>query len=530
MDVPDTFNMVSRLVDRHSAEGRGDKVAIYCGDERITYQSLFEDVNRTGNALKALGVERENRVMLLLNDTPAFFYTFLGAMKIGAVPVPVNVLATPDDYAFYLNDSRAQTLIVDAEHWPKIAPIRSRLKHLKHIVTASAKIEGLPYLPDWMAASSNDLETEQTSKDDQSYWLYTSGSTGTPKGVVHLHNDMVYCVDAYAQQVVGMAENDINFSVPKLFFSYGLVNSLYLPLWSGASAVLLPTRPEPKTIFATLERFRPTLFFSVPTSYAQLLNAIDVPTGVEPLLERRLSSVRLCISAGEALPEPIYRRWKERFSVELLDGIGSSEIGYICISNRPNRVRPGSSGELIDGYAAKVTDENGNELPRGEIGDLWVKGDSICSMYWNRHELTKRTIQGEWIWTGDKYSVDRDGYFWYQGRSDDMLKVGGQWVSPLEVESALLTHESVAECAVVGAKDGDGMIKPKAFVVLKNGLAPSVGDLQNHVKQKIAPYKYPRWIEFVNELPKTATGKMRRFKLRSQTPRDRGARPPAGDV
>lgn len=517
--IPDTFNMVSLLVDRHSAEGRGDKVAIYCGDERITYQSLFENVNRTGNALKALGVERENRVMLLLNDTPAFFYAFLGAMKIGAVPVPVNVLATPDDYAFYLNDARAGTLIVDAEYWPKIVPIRSRLKYLTRVVIANtARDDWRPSerLDELLAASSADLEAEPTSKDDPSYWLYSSGTTGTPKGVVHLHHDMVYCVDAYARQVIGMTEDDVNFSVPKLFFSYGLVNSLYLPLWAGAAVVLLPTRPEPKTTIGMLEKFRPTLFFSVPTSYAQLLNTIDAPTGVQPLLERkrRLSSVRLCVSAGEALPEPIYRRWKEKFGVDVLDGIGSSEIGYICISNRPNRIRPGSSGELIDGYAAKATDEQGRELPRGEIGDLWVKGDSICAMYWNRHELTQRTIHGEWIRTGDKYIVDGDGYFWYQGRSDDMLKVGGQWVSPLEVESALLTHESVAECAVVGAKDSDGMVKPKAFVVLKNGLAPSVGDLQNHVKQKIAPYKYPRWIEFTNELPKTATGKVRRFKLR----------------
>src|SRR5574341_176559 len=282
MNVPDTFNMVSPLVDRHITEGRGDKVAIYCGDERITYRSLFENVNRTGNALKALGLERENRVMLLLNDTPAFFYAFLGAMKLGAVPVPVNVLATPDDYAFYLNDALAQMLIVDAEHWPKIAPIRSRLKYLKRVVVANVSTGGihiptgaqppLERLDELLAASSPDLETERPSQDDQSYWRYSSGTTGTPKGVVHLHHDMVYCVDAYARHVVGMAENDINFSVPKLFFSYGLVNSLYLPLWAGAAVVLLPTRPEPKTVIGMLEKFRPTLFFSVPTFYAQLLN------------------------------------------------------------------------------------------------------------------------------------------------------------------------------------------------------------------------------------------------------------------
>lgn len=515
MDVPDSFNMVSALVDRHLTDGRGDKVSIYFRDQRITYESLYANVNRAGSVFQSLGLEREQRVLLVLNDTPTFHYVFLGAMKIGAVPVPVNVQATPDEYAFYLDDSRAAVLVVDIEHWCKIAPIQSRARFLKHIVIANATVPAAPLPPlleeksldHLLATASPQLETVATSKDDQAYWLYTSGSTGVPKGVVHLHHDMVNCVGAYAQHVIDITENDILFSVSRLFFSYGLVNSLYLPLLAGAAVALLPTRPDPETVFAVIEKYRPTLFFAVPTFYGQMLNA---DANVD------LSSIRLCISAGEALPVPILQRWQKRYGIEVLDGIGSSEVGYIFISNHPGRVCPGSSGELIIGYGAKVTDEEEREVARGHVGDLWIKGDSVCAMYWNRHALTKHTMHGEWIRTGDKYVQDEGGFFWHQGRSDDMLKVGGQWVSPVEVESALLTHQSVGDCAVVGMTDGNGLVKPKAFIVLKPGHTAEPDELKNHVRQKLSPHKCPRVIEFADELPRTPTGKLRRFMLRER--------------
>src|SRR5688572_23543866 len=352
VEVPERFNMATVLVDRHLQEGRGEQVAVYCGGQQLTYWDLAALVNRTGNGLRALGIRQEERVVLLLPDCPEFLATFLGAMKIGAVPIPINTLATTDDLAYYLSNSRARAVVLTDDVLPRVQEVRPQLRHLRHVVLLGDRQPGTESYADLVGTQSTELTPADTSKDDSSYWLYSSGTTGRPKGTIHLHQDMVYCTRAYAQHVVGFGPNDVSYSASKLFFSYGLVNSLYLPLWAGGAVALQPARPDAPTILETIERFRPTLFFSVPTSYAQVIREIEARP-------RRpdLSSLRLCVSAGEALPAPIYERWRELTGVEVLDGVGSSEIGYICISNFPGRSRPGTSGELIPGYQARVVDE-----------------------------------------------------------------------------------------------------------------------------------------------------------------------------
>jgi benzoate-CoA ligase len=357
-------------------------------------------------------------------------------------------------------------------------------------------------------SGSSELEAEPTNKDDAAFWLYSSGSTGFPKGCVHLHHDMVVATEHYARGVLQIAEGDRCFSVAKLFFAYGLGNGLYFPFAVGATTVLFPGPPAPANVMEIVRRQRPTLFFSVPTSYAQLLAQQD---------ECDFSSVRWGVSAGEALPPAVFERFQKRFGVTILDGIGSTEILHIFISNQPDAIRPGSSGKLVDGYEARILDDDGQPVPQGEIGSLLVKGDSTCALYWNKHEKTKDTIEGHWIRTGDKYYVDQDGFYWYAGRSDDMLKVGGIWVSPVEVENALVEHAAVLEAGVVGREDQDRLIKPIAYVVCAPGVTGSpelAHELQEFVRTKLAEYKRPRWVEFVTELPKTATGKTQRFKLR----------------
>src|SRR5579884_76790 len=509
--VPDCFNMATVLVDRHLEEGRGERVAVYYQDQQLTYRQLAALVNQTGNALRALGVGLEDRVVLLLPDAPEFLATFLGAMKIGAVPVPINTLAPAQDLAYYLNDSRAKAVVLSPDCLERVEAIRPTLRYLRHVVLVGEPQPNTHSFAELVASQSTVLDAAPTSKDDAAYWLYSSGTTGRPKGIVHLHQDMVYCTRAYAEHVIRLTADDINYSASKLFFSYGLVNSLYLPLWGGGAVVLNPERPTPTTILATIERYRPTLFFSVPTSYAQVIREIEARERPPDL-----SSLRLCISAGEPLPAPIYERWRALTGIEILDGVGSSEVGYIYISNFPGRSRAGTSGELIPGYQARVVDEAGEPVPPGEVGDLWIRSRSTAARYWNQHERTKATFVGEWIKTGDKYYIDEAGYYVYAGRSDDMLKVGGMWVSPMEVEAALLSHPAVAEAAVVGYTDETGLGKPKAYVVPRESPSAELAHaLQDWVKERLAPYKYPRLIEFVSELPKTATGKIQRYKLRS---------------
>ncbi len=515
--IPDQFNATSVFLDHNLEEGRGSKTAIFFEGKSYTYSQIAELANRAGNGMLDLGIDMEQRVALILLDSPQFAASFFGAIKIGAVPIPINTNLRPSDYVYMLNDSRARILLIHSIIWSQIQQILPELKYVRHIIVVGLERDGgqesanLHDFEKWINKSPAQLETAETTRDDSAFWLYSSGSTGFPKGCVHLQHDMTYCTEYYAKQVLGINENDITFSAAKLFFAYGLGNNLYFPFGMGASAVHYAGRPLPEDIFNVVQQYHPTIFFGVPTLYASMLAL--------PEVEKRFdfSSVRVCVSAGEALPADVQLRWKEKFNVEILDGIGSTEILHIFISNRAGQIRPGSSGKLVPGYEALVTDESGHAVTQGDIGNLLIRGDSTTAYYWNKHEKTKDVINGHWIHTGDKYYEDADGYFWYCGRSDDMLKVGGQWVSPVEVEGALISHPAVLEAAVVGDLDADELVKPKAYVVLNQGYEPSEAmedDLKTFVKSKLAPFKYPRWIEFVTELPKTATGKIQRFILR----------------
>jgi benzoate-CoA ligase len=511
--LPPEFNAATHFVDANAAAGRGSRTAFICdGGPTLTYADLQELTNRTGNALRDLGVDMEDRVLVLCLDAPEFLGAFWGAIKIGAVPVPVNTLMRAADYRYFLNDSRAKVAVISAPLLAEAGPVLADSPWLKHVLVAGGTAGPHRSFEDAVARASATLAPAATSRDDPAFWLYSSGSTGFPKGAVHLQHDMVVCVETYAKQVLGIRETDRVYSAAKLFFAYGLGNAGYFPMSVGAESVLSAGRPTPEGVYELLARQRPTIFFGVPTLYAGMLAVKDAGTRYD------LSSLRLCVSAGEALPDEIYTRWMEKFGVEIIDGIGTTEILHIFLSNRPGRVRPGSSGLAVPGYEAAVVDDEGHPVPQGEIGNLRVKGDSTMAFYWNKHDKTKETLYGPWIVTGDKYSQDADGYFWYAGRADDMLKVGGIWVSPVEVETTLIRHPAVLEAAVVGAEDDDRLVKPRAFVVLKDPAAakPALADeLKGFVKDKIAPYKYPRWIEFVPELPKTATGKIQRFKLRA---------------
>ncbi len=510
-DIPQEFNLAEHLVDRNISAGRGDKVAIYFKEEELTYNHLASQVNRAGNVFLNLGVEMENRVALILLDAPPLFACFLGAIKMGAVPIPISTMLRSQDYEYILNDSRARVLVIDEPLLSEVGLILGRLRFLRNVVVVGKPPRGCLSYQDLMERASDRLERTPTSKDDQAFWQYSSGSTGFPKGVVHLQHDAIYCCETYYKYILGMNSEDRVFSAAKLFFAYGLGNSLYAPLNVGASIVLHDGRPLPEKMFEIMDRYRPTIFFSVPTIYASMLAIKDAEKRYDT------SSLRLCVSAGEALPAEFFNQWKERFGTEILDGMGTTEVCHIFISNRPGEVKPGSTGKAVPGYEIKLVDEEGNEVKKGEIGDLMVKADSIAAFYWNKHDRTKATFFGPWIKTGDKMYQDEEGYYWYCGRSDDMLKVGGIWVSPVEVENTLVGHPAVLEAAVVGAPDEEGLIKPKAFVILKEGYEPGPAleeELKKFVKDRIAPYKYPRWIEFVPELPKTATGKMQRFRLR----------------
>ncbi|CAA7601108.1 AMP-dependent synthetase/ligase [Acididesulfobacillus acetoxydans] len=511
LQIPEQFNVAVELVDKNLQLGRGDKVAIYYQDQTFTYEQVFRLVNKAGNALKSLGVERENRVLLLLLDSPEFVATFFGAIKMGAVPIPTNTILKAQDYLYLLNDSRAKVAVVSEALVPVLESIRGELRYLEHLVVAGQAGPGQMSYDELIQAASDELEPADTHKDEPAFWLYSSGSTGFPKGAVHLQHDMIVSADLYAKPILNINENDICYSVAKLFFAYGLGNALYFPFRVGASTVLVPEAPKPETVFAAVRRYQPTLFYGVPTSYSALLQAADRIPDVD------MHSIRLCTSAGESLPKSVYEAWRKKFNLIILDGIGSTEITHIFITNRLGEAKPGSTGKPVPGYEAKLVDAEGNPVPTGEIGTLMVKGDSICAYYWNKHEKNKQSFCGPWINTGDKYLIDEEGFFWYVGRTDDMIKPGGIWVSPIEVENTLMEHPSILECAVIGVRDSDNLEKPKAYVVLKEGFSASTDlakEIQQFVKSRIAPYKFPRWVEFVEELPKTASGKMLRYRLR----------------
>lgn len=505
------YNAAVDLIERNLA-ARPDRIAYIDERGRYSFADLAERVNRCANALTHLGLALETRVMVCLLDTIDFPTVFLGAIKAGLVPVAVNTLLTGADFDFMLRDSRAQVLIVSEPLLPVFNPIVDNQPFLKHVVVSAMSSSGHPLLADLMAKGSSEFNPAPTRADDAGFWLYSSGSTGAPKGVVHVQTSMIHTAELYAQPILGIQESDVVFSAAKLFFAYGLGNALTFPLSVGATTVLLSDRPTPQAVCRILREYRPTIFYGVPTLYSALLSCPDLP-------KREELSLRRCTSAGEALPPDVGRRWLEHTGVDILDGLGSTEMLHIFLSNRPGNVRYGTSGKPVPGYEIRLLDDDGNLAAKGEIGELQVCGPTSAGYYWNNREKSRNTFLGAWTRSGDKYTESEDGYFTYSGRNDDMLKVSGIWVSPFEVESALASHAAVLEAAVVGQADENGLIKPKAYVVLRPNITQTpelAAALQQHVKGRLAPYKYPRWIDFVADLPKTATGKIQRFKLRAK--------------
>jgi benzoate-CoA ligase len=506
------YNAAADLIGRNLAAGRAAKTAYVDDRSSLTYGELAERAARAADALMGLGLQPEQRLLMVMLDTVEFPALFLGAILAGIVPVPVNTLLTPDDYAYMLADSRARAVAVSAPLLPQVEAALERMEGPKPRVIVAGEYDG-PHarLADLMAGATPLPRAHGASADLPCFWLYSSGSTGRPKGAVHVHGSLVATADCYAGPVLGITETDVVYSAAKLYFAYGLGNALTFPLSVGATTVLMAERPTPEAVSRTLRRYNPTIFYGVPTLYANLLAYPDLPTRDELRLRR-------CTSAGEPLPEDIGRRWSARFGVDILDGIGSTEMLHIFLSNAPGALRYGTTGKAVPGYELRVVDDDGREVPAGEVGELQVKGPTSAIQYWNNRARSAATFVGAWTRTGDKYRVDEDGFHVYCGRSDDMLKVGGIYVSPAEVEAALIAHEAVLEAAVIGRADEQGLIKPKAFVVTKPGVAPDTvlaDALKAHVKDRLAPYKYPRWIEFMDDLPKTATGKIQRFKLRA---------------
>jgi benzoate-CoA ligase len=510
--IPRDYNAAADLIDRNLDAGRAAKVAYHDDNASYTYAELAERVNRVASALVALGVQMEQRVLLCLHDTIDFPACFLGSVKAGVVPIAANTLLTTADYAYMLHDSRALALVVSEPLLPTFAPLLGTSPFLKHVIVSGADARGHLLLSALIAQAEARFEPAKTTCDDACFWLYSSGSTGAPKGTVHVHSSLIQTAELYARPILGIRENDVVFSAAKLFFAYGLGNALTFPLAVGATTVLMAERPTPAAVFARLRKYQPTIFYGVPTLFAAMLANPDLP-------QRAELALRICASAGEALPLDIGRRWTERFGVDILDGIGSTEMLHIFLSNRPGDVRYGTTGKPVPGYEVRLIDDEGGPAKQGEIGELQVAGPTSAKFYWNNRERSRNTFHGPWTKSGDKYRRDEHGYYVYAGRADDMLKVGGVYVSPAEVESALITHDAVLEAAVVGHADESELIKPKAFVVLKRGYSADTelaARLKDHVKARLAPFKYPRWIEFVEELPKTATGKIQRFKLRAR--------------
>ena len=503
------FNAAVPFIDRHIGEGRGGKTAILTtAGEDVSYAALAARVNRYGNALKGLGIARGERLLMVVKDCPEFFFTFWGAIKAGIVPVPLNTLLTAKDYRYMIDDSAAAAIVWSPEYDAAVRDALAQAAHKPAHLLPQDRAVALA------AEASDSLEAHPATADDDCFWLYSSGSTGFPKGAIHRHRDMVVTSQQYGVDVLGVREDDICFSAAKLFFAYGLGNAMTFPLWVGATAVLAAERPAPQMTFEIFERFRPTLYFGVPTLYAGQLAAIDGGAACD------MASVRWCVSAGEALPADIFRRWQEKTGTTILDGIGSTEALHIFISNRPDFQKPGTTGRMVPGYEARIVGEGGAPAAAGEAGALQIRGGSTARGYWNLPEKTNETmLDGGWVDTGDTYRIDEDGCYVYEGRSDDMMKVGGIWTSPVEIEACLIGHPKVLEAAIVGREDDAGLIKPEAWVIRAEGVTDDEAALQqelhNHVKASLAPYKYPRWWKFVDALPKTATGKIQRFKLRS---------------
>ncbi|HEY6864677.1 MAG TPA: benzoate-CoA ligase family protein [Burkholderiales bacterium] len=510
VQVPRDYNAAHDLIERNIVAGRGGKIAFVDDGGRTTYGQLAERVNRFGGGMRALGFDMEQRVLLALLDTVDFPTAFLGCIKAGIVPIAVNTLLTTRDYEYMLSDSRAKGLIVSEQLWPQFAPLVGKLPFLKTVIVSGADAKGQTAFRDVLAKGSPKLDPAPTTSDDACFWLYSSGSTGAPKGTVHVHSSMILTAELFGRAFVGVREDDVVYSAAKLFFAYGLGNALSFTMAAGATSVLMAERPTPAAVFKRLAEQRATIFYGVPTLYAAMLATPELP-------KKGALALRLGVSAGESLPAEISTKWAERTGTDLINTIGSTEMLHVFMGCRPGDVRHGTTGVAVPGYDLRLVDEEGRPVKRGELGELQIKGPTAAAYYWNNRAKTLGTFVGEWTRSGDKFSQDAEGYYIYGGRSDDMLKVSGIYVSPAEVEAALIAHEAVLEAAVVGAIDENKLVKPKAFVVLKAGHKPGSAmtqALQQHVKDRLAPYKYPRWIEFIEELPKTATGKIQRFKLR----------------
>ena len=515
------YNAVSDFVDANVARGLGRKVAFIDPDRSLSYDDLQTRSIRFANALRSLGVEHEQRVALLLNDTVDYPVAFWGVIRAGAIAIPLNTYLPLPQYAYILGDCRATTLVVAAPLAQSLSAIINELPRLKNVVVVDGQTDAtyvhsqktVHVFEDLVTGSDSTPFTADTLSDEVAFWLYTSGSTGDPKGVKHVHSNLMATARLFGQGILDIREDDVVHSASKLFFAYGLGNAMTFPLSVGATAALWPHRPSPEGVFETMRRHRPTIFYGVPSLYTALLSHHDISKGAGS------DRLRICVSAGEALPAHIGERWRDAVGVDVLDGLGSTEMLNTFLSNRPSDIRYGSTGKPVPGYDARIVDEHGRELSDGEIGELIVRGPSAGEGYWNQRAKSRSTFAGEWTHTGDKYRRDADGYFYYCGRTDDMFKVSGMWVSPFDVEAALTSHEAVLEAAVIGKEDADGLIKPKAFIVLRNGFNADevlLDALKLHVKDKAGPWKFPRWIEPRATLPRTATGKLQRFRLREE--------------
>ncbi len=511
VEIPRQYNAAYDLLQRNLQANRGDKIAFIDDQGQYSYADLDKRSSQLANALTSIGLQREQRVMMCMHDNIDFPTVFLGTIKAGIIPIAANTLLSEKDYEYMLNDSRARIAIISEPLLATFAPLLDRVSTLEQIIVSGKPETEKDSLACIMQGQSEQFEIVETVSDDACFWLYSSGSTGSPKGTVHIHSSLINTAELYAKPILNINENDVVFSAAKLFFAYGLGNGLSFPMSVGATTILMAERPTPESVSKRLIDHQPSIFYGVPTLYGGMLASKSLPARDEV-------SIRLCTSAGEALPEELSKRWYEHFGVDIFDGIGSTEMLHIYLSNRPGDIRYGTTGKAVPGYDLKIIDDQGDIIDKpNESGELQVRGPSAANGYWNNRQKTRSTFLGEWTRSGDKYYLDDDGYYVYAGRNDDMLKVSGIYVSPIEVESTLMSHEAVLEVAVIAKEDPDHLIKPAAYVVLKEGYEASdemSAALKQHVKDTLAPYKYPRWFKFVDELPKTATGKIQRFKLR----------------
>jgi benzoate-CoA ligase family protein len=510
VNFPERFRMSDYFLYHNLEEGRAAKVCLYYGDETYTYAEAARRSNRVGGALRELGLRVEDRVLIAMPDCPEFVWTWFGTNRAGGVVTMVNPLLPAGDYRYYLEYTRARVAVIHESLLENFTQAACDAEHLRGVLVVGRERGRFHSFAELVGAQSDELTPADMHRDDPAIWLFTSGSTGHPKGAVHLQHDLPFNTECYAKGVLGVNENDVTVSVPKLFFGYATGTNMLFPFAAGGATVLFPERSTPEKMFEVIKRYRPTILTSVPTTINGML-------AVSGAARKDLSSLRMCLSAGEALPEELYRRWVETFGVGIYDGIGSAEMFHIYITNRPGDVKPGSLGRVVEGYEAEVVDAEGRAVPAGEMGMLRVKGDSAALCYWQAHEKSKQTFAGDWCMTGDQFHLDGEGYYWYHGRTDDMLKVSGIFVAPAEIENCLLRHEAVLEAAVVGHDAGDRLIKPKAFVVLREGHAAGeelARSLKEFVKSRLALYKYPRWIEFVPSLPRTDRGKIDRKRLK----------------